>query len=366
VDDGALGVLESALGGAGFSCHRMTFSEPDAADVDNLFARFGDGSPHLCFAGHVDVVPPGDEAAWRHDPFSAAIEDGNLYGRGAVDMKGGVAAFAAAALDYLRTGRHGFSGAISFLITGDEEGAAINGTKKLLEWVAEHDRVPDHCLLGEPTNPQALGDTIKIGRRGSMNGTLTVTGIQGHVAYPDRADNPLPRLIAMLQRLTGDSFDDGSDNFQPTNLEISSIDVGNPADNVIPARGVARFNLRFGDHYSSRSLMAEIDRRCRAVADEMGGTYELDYYVSGEWFLAQQDGFTDLVATAVEAETGRRPELSTSGGTSDGRFITNYCPVIEFGLVGQTMHKVDEHVALDDLNRLKRIYLNVIEAYFAS
>ncbi len=361
---GALDVLQEVLERSGFRCTRMQFSEEGTADVDNLFARIGDGRPHFCFAGHVDVVPPGDEAAWTHPPFSAAERDGRLWGRGAVDMKGAVACFAAAAAQYLEEKGGLTGGSISLLITGDEEGPSINGTAKVLRWMADNGHVPDHCLVGEPTNPDALGDAIKIGRRGSLNGVLTIIGIQGHSAYPERALNPIPRLVRILDRLASEPLDRGSKHFQPSSLEITSVDVGNPATNVIPARATARFNIRFNDLHTADSLRRRIEDCCAAVTASMGGTYELDFASTGDCFLTEPGPLVDIVRDAVRRRTGREPALSTSGGTSDARFIKDYCPVVEFGLVGRTMHQVDENVAVADLEKLTDIYRSVLALYF--
>ena len=359
-EGGALDLLQRTLGGLGFTCHRLPFSADGTPDVDNLYARFGDGGPNFCFAGHTDVVPVGDLEAWRAPPFDAHIADGVLYGRGASDMKGAIAAFAAATDRFLRARGAGFSGSISFLITGDEEGPAINGTTKVLDWLAERGERIDHCVVGEPTNPERLGQMIKNGRRGSLNGHLTVAGTQGHVGYPHLADNPLPRLVAMLDRLSRHSFDTGNEYFQPTNLELTSIDVGNAASNVIPAAAQARFNIRFNTLHSGASLSAWLRAQCDAV----GGDYALDIAVSGEPFLTEPGPFTDLLCAAVETVTGSRPELSTTGGTSDARFIRHHCAVAEFGLVGATMHKVDEQTNISDIEALSEIYLNILELYF--
>ncbi|UEM02710.1 succinyl-diaminopimelate desuccinylase [Skermanella rosea] len=359
-DAGALDVLRRALEPLGFVCHRLRFEEEGTAPVDNLYARLGTAGPNLCFAGHTDVVPPGDPAAWAADPFAGTIVDGRLYGRGASDMKAAVAAFAAAVAR--RLGRAGPPpGSISLLITGDEEGPAVNGTRKVLDWLAEKGEVLDACIVGEPTNPNTLGEMIKVGRRGSITGYLTVYGTQGHVAYPHLADNPLPRLVRMLAALTAEPLDRGNAHFQPSTLAITTIDVGNPADNVIPARGSASFNIRFNDEHTSDTLKDWIRRTC----DTVGGVYDLKFRVSGESFLTPPGRLSDLVADAVERVTGRRPELSTTGGTSDARFIRSHCPVVEFGIVGQTMHKVDEHVAVADVERLTAIYEAVIDGFFA-
>lgn len=359
-----LGRLARLLGGAGFACETVTFTEAGTPDVANLYARIGQGAPHLTFAGHVDVVPPGDPAAWRHDPFAGTIENGELYGRGAVDMKGGIAAFAAAALDFLAE-RHGGSGTISFLITGDEEGPAVNGTVKLLQWAHERGERFDACIVGEPTNPAAIGDAIKVGRRGSLSGTLTVTGRQGHVAYPHLADNPVRGLVRLADALMAEPLDAGNARFQPSNLEIVSIDVGNPAWNVIPGEARARFNIRFNDRWTRPTLEARLRDICRAAAPE-GLSWRLDFEASSsDSFLTVDRTLVEGLSDAVEAVTGRRPELSTSGGTSDARFVKDYCPVIEFGLVGRTMHQADERVALADLETLTRIYRVFLDRYFA-
>ena len=360
-DGGALGVLADALSGLGFRCDRLTFSEDGTPDVGNLFARFGTGGPHLCFAGHTDVVPVGDERAWTADPFGAEIRGETLYGRGAADMKGAVAAFVGAASRFLAARGAGFGGSISLMITGDEEGPAINGTAKMLAWLAERGEVPDSCLIGEPTNPDRLGEAVKIGRRGSLAARISVSGVQGHTAYPHLADNPLPRLVRMLSALAGARLDDGTEHFQPSDLQITTIDVGNPAANVIPAAGSAAFNIRFNDLHSGASLKRWIEDRLA----EAGGGAALDVHVSGEAFLTPPGRFTRLLARAVEAKTGAAPELGTAGGTSDARFVKDYCEVAEFGLVGRTMHKVDERVRLADLRALGEIYETVIEGYFA-
>ena len=353
-DGGAQGVLRTVLEPAGFTCRDLPFGE-----VRNLFARAGTGAPHLCFAGHTDVVPPGDEAAWRHPPFAGIVADGRLHGRGAADMKGAIACFAAAAGAFVK--KHGTArGSISLLITGDEEGPAIDGTVRVLEWMAANGQVPDAALVGEPSNPKALGDEIKIGRRGSLNGALTVRGVAGHVAYPDLADNPLPRLVAQLGALAHHKFDDGTKHFQPTNLELTAIDVGNPASNVIPAAGSARFNVRFNDRWNA----ATIEREIRRVLDAHNVAYALETQSNAESFLTAPGAFTALVQDAVRDVTGRIPALTTNGGTSDARFITRLCPVVEFGLINETIHKVDEYVALDDLDKLTNIYGRVLERFF--
>ena len=364
-DAGALGVLERLLGDAGFDVQRVTFSEPGAADIDNLYARIGTQAPHLSFAGHTDVVPVGDEAAWTHGAFAGDVQDGQLYGRGAVDMKGGIAASVAAVLNYLAAHGGHPKGSISFLITGDEEGVAVNGTVKLLQWADASGEQFDHCIVGEPSNVETIGDTIKIGRRGSQSGTLIVDGVQGHVAYPHRASNPVPDIAALIVALSNEPLDAGNAQFQPSNLEFTSVDVGNTASNVIPAQARARFNIRFNDHHTQDSLRELIDAR---LADAVGNRIKAHIVwepCNADSFVTQPGAFTDLVSAAIEDVTGRRPDLNTGGGTSDARFITRYCPVIEFGLVGQTMHQVDERTSVSDLEKLTRIYRGVLDRYFA-
>jgi succinyl-diaminopimelate desuccinylase len=364
-DAGALGVLEKILKSAGFEVHRVTFSEPGAADIDNLYARIGSGAPHITFAGHTDVVPPGDESAWTHGAFSGDVKDGFLYGRGAVDMKGGIACSVAAALEYLAANGGQPKGSISFLITGDEEDIAVNGTIKLLQWAAARGEKFDHCVLGEPSNVEELGDCIKVGRRGSLSGTLTVDGIQGHVAYPHRASNPVPDMAALIVALSGEPLDHGSAHFQPSNLEFTSVDVGNTASNVIPGQARAKFNIRFNDHHSEASLRALIEARMtNAAGNRIRARIAWEPTNAGV-FVTKPGAFTDLVIAAIEQVTGRKPELNTGGGTSDARFITRYCPVIEFGLVGQTMHQIDERTPVGDLERLTQIYRGVLDRYFA-
>jgi len=360
---GALDVVQRALELAGFGCHRLVFSAPGTADVDNLFARIGDGVPHLCFAGHVDVVPPGDQVAWTHPPFSGVVEDGELWGRGAVDMKGGVACMMAAALDFLAA-RGAPPGAISFLITGDEEGPAINGTRKVLDWMAEQGERPDHCLLGEPTNPKALGETIKIGRRGSLSARLAITGAQGHVAYPDQANNPLRGLARVLDWLTELRLDDGTTHFAPSNLEVTSIDTGNAADNVIPAQVAAKFNIRFNDAHTPDSLKDLIAGRIAEVLSGTGLAHDLKFHLSGDSFLTDPGPWVEALSAAIADVTGRTPHYDTGGGTSDARFIKDTCPVVEFGLTYGLIHAVDERVAVDDLQQLTAIYRRFLERYF--
>ena len=363
-EGGALAFLERTLKAAGFTVHRMTFSEPGADDVENFYARIGTATPHLMFAGHTDVVPPGDEKAWTHPPFSGAVADGELFGRGAVDMKGGIACAVAAVLDHLADSGGKPRGSISFLITGDEEGIAVNGTPKLLQWAAERGEKFDHCILGEPSNVNALGDTIKIGRRGSLNGHLIVSGRQGHVAYPDRADNPIRGLVTIVSALQAEPLDQGSALFPPSHLEFTSVDVGNKTVNLIPGEARARFNIRYNDYHTQESLKALLEERALKVA---GNAIRFTF----EWqpsnanvFVTSPGPFTEMVATAINDVTGRSPTLSTTGGTSDARFITHHCPVVEFGLVGQTMHQVNERVPIADLRALTVIYRKIVERYF--
>jgi succinyl-diaminopimelate desuccinylase len=364
-EGGALAYLHDLLAKAGFGVHRMTFAEPGTAPIENLYARIGTQRPNLVFAGHTDVVPPGDAKAWRHPPFAGEIEGGMLYGRGAVDMKGGIACFIAAALDYLAANSGAPKrGSISLLITGDEESVAVNGTVKLLRWAAERGEVFDHCILGEPSNIAALGDTIKAGRRGSLNGTLIVHGRQGHVAYPDRFDNPIRGLTTLITALQA-PLDEGSEQFDPSNLEFTSVDVGNPTVNLVPGEARARFNIRFNDHHSQTALRTLIERRAKNAAGA-GIYYSFEWQPSNaDVFVTKPGPFTDLASAAIAEVTGIKPELSTTGGTSDARFIKDYCPVIEFGLIGQTMHQVDECVAVADLKALTAVYRRIIEKYFA-
>ncbi|XHB98261.1 succinyl-diaminopimelate desuccinylase [Nitratireductor sp. ac15] len=373
VEGQALSVLQGMLKALDCTVERPVFSEEGTPDIENLYGKLAGEGPHLMFAGHTDVVPPGDESAWRHPPFAAAIADGQMYGRGAVDMKGGIACFVAALARYVEA--HGKpKGSVSFLITGDEEGPALNGTVKLLEWAAERGEKWDASIVGEPTNPDRLGDMIKIGRRGSLTGRITVNGRQGHVAYPHRADNPVPGLMQLLGALLETPFDEGTADFQPSNLEVTTVDVGNTATNVIPARATAVFNIRFNDTWSVESLQAEIHNRLdRAAAENRlrrGAEQPVEFDI--DWlgrpspvFLTRDEKLIETLSVSIESVVGSRPQLSTSGGTSDARFIKDYCPVVEFGLVGQTMHMVDERVALSDLETLTQIYLRFLEDWFA-
>jgi succinyl-diaminopimelate desuccinylase len=368
-DAGALGVLENLLKAAGFETHRITFGEAGTADVDNLYARIGSEAPHITFAGHTDVVPPGDESAWTCGAFSGEVKDGFLYGRGTVDMKGGIACSAAAVLQYLAD--HGGKprgddkGSISFLITGDEEDISVNGTIKLLQWAAARGEKFDHCVLGEPSNVETLGDCIKIGRRGSLSGTLYVEGTQGHVAYPHRASNPVPDISRLIVALSDEPLDHGSAQFQPSNLEFTSVDVGNPASNVIAGQARAKFNIRFNDLHTHETLRELIEARLAKVTGNRIKARIVWEPSNSNVFVTKPGAFTDLAVAAIEEITDRKPELSTSGGTSDARFISNYCPVIEFGLVGQTMHQIDERASVADLEKLTKIYRGILDRYFA-
>ena len=359
-EGGALDLLQSTLEGLGFRCRRLPFSEAGTPDVDNLYARFGDEAPNFCFAGHTDVVPVGARDAWSVDPFAAEIKDGSLFGRGASDMKGAIAAFVAAVERFVADGRP--NGSISLLITGDEEGPSINGTKKMLQWLDENGESLDVCIVGEPTNPAELGEMVKIGRRGSLNSIVIVKGVQGHVAYPHRADNAAHRLVKMLDALTTQPLDGGNDHFQASSLQITTIDIGNPTENVIPGEAEARFNIRFNDMHSSDSLSAWIRETLDAAAE--GTPYELSIRVSGESFVFPPGALSDLISDSIEKVVGRRPELSTTGGTSDARFIKDYCPVAEFGLISQTMHKVDERAGVADIEKLSEIYEAILRGYF--
>ena len=364
MDAGALDALAAPLSAAGFECERLTFSEGGTPDVDNLVARIGAGAPHLCFAGHTDVVPPGDESLWSHSPFTADIADGLLFGRGASDMKGAIACFAAAAIDFVAERNGQVGGTISFLITGDEEGPALNGTKKVLVWMEEAGLTPNHCLVGEPSNATALGEIIKIGRRGSLTGHLTVAGQQGHVAYPHLAANPVKGIVSVLAMLYDTPLDTGSTHFSPSNLEVTSIDVGNPATNVIPAHAEARFNIRFNDNHEADALKAMLTDSIGAALQDTELTFTLEFAPHGDAFLTKPGALDTLLAEAVAEFTGKTPALSTGGGTSDARFIKGYCPVVEFGLTTQTIHKSDENAALADIETLTAIYRRFIARYF--
>ncbi len=354
-DEGAMDVLHRALEGLGFTCRRMKFGE-----IENLYARRGTARPNFCFAGHTDVVPVGDAAAWTSGPFAADINsDDVLIGRGAVDMKGSIAAFVAAVAQV-----GDVPGSLSFLITGDEEGVALDGTRKVVEALAAEGEAIDHCIVGEPSSSERLGDMIKIGRRGSVNSWITVTGKQGHVAYPHRAANPIPVMVDILSRLQARVLDDGYEGFQPSNLEVTTIDVGNTATNIIPAEAKARINIRFNPAHRGADLQVWIEQQAAEAGAGFAGRVEVKTLISGEAFLTRRGEFTDVVADAIRETTGEEPDLSTTGGTSDARFIRDLCPVLEFGLVGQTMHAVDEQVPVSQLRALQAIYAAIIGRYF--
>lgn len=366
-DAGALNVLEEALSALGFVCERMRFEHPDTPPVDNLYARWtapdGNAHPAFCYAGHTDVVPPGDIALWETPPFEPTERDGFLFGRGAADMKGGIAAFIEGAARAIKSGRL-HSGSISLLITGDEEGPAINGTRRMLEALNARGAMFDHCLVGEPTSVETLGDMIKVGRRGSINCWLSVLGTQGHVAYPHKAANPIPAFIRYLDALNATPVDSGYDRFQPSSLQITDIHVGNPAHNIIPSQATARFNIRFNPTWTGERLEAWLRARFDDLARETGFDYTFKAVISGEAFLTTDDRFISVISEALTDMTGRVPEKSTSGGTSDARFIKDFAPVVECGLVGASIHKVNEHASLADIDTLARVYENILYRYF--
>ncbi len=366
---GALQLLERTLGAIGFACERMDFNQAGTDDVANLYARIGGAGKHFCFAGHSDVVPVGDLSSWTIGPFSAELSAGYLFGRGAADMKGAIAAFTEASARFLARRGRDFGGSISLLITGDEEGPAVNGTVKMLKRPAERGEIIDACVVGEPTSSRRFGDMMKIGRRGSMTVDFTVRGIQGHVGYPERLDNPIHRLSAIIAALVNEPIDGGSTHFQPTSLQFTTIDVGNKATNIAPGFVKARFNTRFNDLWTSQKLLAHLKERIERASAAVGGNGTVEYTkveVSGESFYTPPGALSELVAGAVHEVTGVETELSTTGGTSDARFISRYCPVLEFGLVGETMHKVDEKSATADLKALARVYETVLDRYFAA
>lgn len=362
-DEGALDILQERLTAIGFSCRRMIFAEAETDPVDNLYARWGDAAPVFCFAGHTDVVPAGDAGAWRSPPFEPVIRDGVIFGRGAADMKGSIAAFAAAAERVIAKKPRG---SIALLITGDEEGPAYNGTKKVLGWMEEAGERISHCLVGEPSSSETLGDMIKVGRRGSTNCWLTVFGAQGHVAYPDRAKNPIPAMLRMLSTLVDTPIDGGYERFQPSSLQVTDVYVGNGASNVIPAKVTARFNVRFNPNWTGATLEARLRAELDAIATAAGVRYELSAICSGDAFLTTDVAFLDLVSDVIRTRTGYAPERSTTGGTSDARFIKNVAPVCEFGLVGRTIHQIDEHAAVADIAALADIYEAILDQYFAT
>jgi len=365
VDAGALGVLESYLKKLGFSCTVLRFSGDGSEEVTNLYARLGNESPNFCYAGHTDVVPVGDLKNWQYPPFDAVVQNGFLHGRGAVDMKGAIGAFVFAVqqhLQMLKSEGMKNPGSISLLITGDEEGAGINGTRKVLEWLKEKGEILDHCLVGEPTNPDKVGDMVKVGRRGSLNAVIRLIGKQGHVAYPEKALNPVARIGNFLTKIAEHEFDEGTPHFEPSNLEITSIDVGNMATNVIPGEVTIRLNIRFNDSHTGNQLGSWLSEVCEKHA----GNHKLSIHVSGEAFVTIAGDYAELIGNSIKEVTGRNPVLSTSGGTSDARFIKDVCPVVEFGLISETMHRTDECVSIRELERLSDVYAAILRNYFSS
>ena len=363
IDAGIMNFLEKKLKTLGFKTKILEFKEKNSKPVKNLYARLGNKGPNFCYAGHLDVVPAGNLKDWTVNPFKPSVKKGYLIGRGANDMKSSVAAFVSAVSNFISKGRQ-FNGSISLLITGDEEGVAINGTKKVVEYLRKKKEKIDFCLVGEPTNPNKLGEMIKIGRRGSMTGKLTIIGIQGHVAYPDRANNPSTALVQILKELKEIKFDNGTKDFQPTNLEITKINIDNFADNVIPGSANAKFNIRFNNKHSSNSIKKKIDKIIKRISKKNKSKFNIDYSVSGEAFLTKPNDTTYMIQDEIKKITKIKPKLSTTGGTSDARFIRKIAPCLEFGLVGKTMHKVDEAVSLSDLKKLTLIYSNILKNYF--
>ena len=363
VDAGIMKFLEKKLKTLGFKTKILEFKEKNIKPVKNLYARLGNQGPNFCYAGHLDVVPAGNLKEWTVNPFKPSVKKGHLIGRGANDMKSSIAAFVSAVSNFVGNKRK-FNGSISLLITGDEEGAAINGTKKVVDYLRKKKEKIDFCLVGEPTNPNKLGEMIKIGRRGSMNGRLSIIGVQGHVAYPQRANNPSTALVQILKELKEIKFDNGTKDFQPTNLEITKIDIDNSADNVIPGLANAKFNIRFNNKHTSSSIKKKIDRIIKKISNKNKSKYKIDYSVSGEAFLTKPNNTTFMIRDIIKKITKIKPQLSTTGGTSDARFIRKIAPCLEFGLVGKTMHKVDEAVSLSDLKKLTLIYSNILQSYF--
>ena len=363
VDAGVMSFLEKKLKQLGFKTKVLEFREKNSKPVKNLYARLGNKSPNFCYAGHLDVVPAGNLKDWTVNPFKPSIKKGHLIGRGANDMKSSIAAFVAAISNFIEN-YSDFKGSISLLITGDEEGVAINGTKKVVEYLKKRKEKIDFCLVGEPTNPSKLGEMIKIGRRGSMNGRLTITGVQGHVAYPHRANNPSTALVQILKEIKDIKFDQGTKDFQATNLEITKININNTADNVIPGLATATFNIRFNNKHSSTSLKSKVNKVIKKISAKNKSKYKIEYSVSGEAFLTNPNKTTFMIQDIIKKITKIKPKLSTTGGTSDARFIRKIAPCLEFGLVGKTMHKVDEAVSLSDLKRLTLIYSNILKNYF--
>jgi len=363
IDAGIMKFLEKKLKKLGFKTKILEFKDKNSKPVKNLYARLGNQGPNFCYAGHLDVVPAGNLKEWTVNPFKPSVKKGHLIGRGANDMKSSIAAFVSAVSNFVGNKRK-FNGSISLLITGDEEGAAINGTKKVVDYLRKKKEKIDFCLVGEPTNPNKLGEMIKIGRRGSMNGRLSIIGVQGHVAYPQRANNPSTALVQILKELKEIKFDNGTKDFQPTNLEITKIDIDNSADNVIPGLANAKFNIRFNNKHTSSSIKKKIDRIIKKISNKNKSKYKIDYSVSGEAFLTKPNKTTFMIRDIIKKITKIKPQLSTTGGTSDARFIRKIAPCLEFGLVGKTMHKVDEAVSLSDLKKLTLIYSNILQNYF--
>ncbi len=363
VDAGIMKFLEKKLKRLGFKTKTLEFKERGFKPVKNLYARFGNKSPNFCYAGHLDVVPPGNIKDWTTNPFEPSIKKGHLIGRGANDMKSSIAAFVSAVSTFLSKNKK-FNGSISLLITGDEEGDAVNGTKKVVEFLRKKREKIDFCLVGEPTNPNVLGEMIKIGRRGSLTGKLIIFGLQGHVAYPSRANNPSTIIVNILKKLKEIKFDKGTRDFQPTNLEVTRININNTADNVIPATAEATFNIRFNNKHSSNSLKKKLNKILKKMTKKHKSKFKIEYRVSGEAFLTEPNKTTFMIQNIIKKITKLKPKLSTTGGTSDLRFIRTICPGLEFGLVGKTMHKVDEAVSLKDLKRLTKIYENILINYF--
>lgn len=363
IDAGIMKFLEKKLKILGFKTKILEFKEKNSKPVKNLYARLGNQSPNFCYAGHLDVVPAGNLKEWTVNPFKPSVKKGHLIGRGANDMKSSIAAFVSAVSNFVDNNRK-FNGSISLLITGDEEGVAINGTKKVVDYLKKKKEKIDFCLVGEPTNPNKLGEMIKIGRRGSMNGRLSVIGVQGHVAYPQRANNPSTTLVQILKELKSIKFDNGTKDFQPTNLEITKINIDNSADNVIPGLANAKFNIRFNNKHTSTSIKKKIDKIIKKISIKNKSKYKIDYSVSGEAFLTKPNSTTFMIRDIIKKITKINPQLSTTGGTSDARFIRKIAPCLEFGLVGKTMHKVDEAVSLSDLKKLTLIYSNILQNYF--
>jgi succinyl-diaminopimelate desuccinylase len=361
-EGGALDYLEQLLKGSGFCTVRLPFSEPGTADIDNLYARLGSGRPHFCFAGHTDVVPPGRESDWTYPPFAGVLAGGQVWGRGAVDMKGGIAAFADATLALVKENRLG--GSVSLLITGDEEDRAINGTAKVVAWMRENGEVPDHCLVGEPTSRERLGDVVRIGRRGSVHFHLTTVGRQGHVAYPESVINPIHMLARMIDRLHSEPLDSGNEWFGPSTLQFVTADTGNPSVNVVPGRATAEFNVRYNTLQTPDGLADWVRQRCDQVVTELGGNYDLDIQPKSSAFVTAPGPLVDLVRESIEEQTGIIPEVNTGGGTSDARFIKDLCPVVEFGPVSRTIHQVDERISVEELQALSHIYHRILERYF--